>query len=102
MPKTRSARRPALLHLQASYWPVRGARRGVKSVRRRLADEDSGVDDARAEAEEAMKALVDIRKPNPDAVRQATDRKEAATSPASLSTARDGGRHGRRGVDHHG
>jgi len=53
-----------------------GARRGVKSVRRRIAEKDAEADDARAEAEEAMKALDEIKKANPDAVKKATDRKK--------------------------
>ncbi|MHC5057777.1 MAG: hypothetical protein ACYTKD_24160 [Planctomycetota bacterium] len=53
-----------------------GARRGVKNVRRRLAEKDAETNDARAEAEEAMKALDEIKKANPDAVKKATDRKK--------------------------
>jgi hypothetical protein len=53
-----------------------GARRGVKSVRRRLADKDAEAEEARAEAEDAMQALDEIKKANPDAVKKATDRKK--------------------------
>jgi hypothetical protein len=53
-----------------------GARRGVKSVRRRLAERDAEVDGARAEAEDAMEALDEIKKAHPDAVKKATNKKK--------------------------
>ncbi|MHC5054598.1 MAG: hypothetical protein ACYTKD_07765 [Planctomycetota bacterium] len=53
-----------------------GARRGVKSVRRRLVEKDAEVDGARAEAEEAMEALDEIKKGNPDAVKKATNKRK--------------------------
>jgi hypothetical protein len=52
-----------------------GARRGVKSVRRRLAEKDAETKGARAEAEDAMRALDEIKKANPDAVKKATNSK---------------------------
>jgi len=52
-----------------------GARRGVRSVRRRLATKDAETNDARAEAEDAMRALDEIKKANPDAVKKATSSK---------------------------
>jgi chromosome segregation ATPase len=53
-----------------------GTRRGVKSVRRRLATKDAETNDARAEAEDAMRALDEIKKTNADAVRKATNSKK--------------------------
>ncbi len=53
-----------------------GARRGVRSVRRRLATKDAETNDARAEAEDAMRALDEIKKANPDAVKKATNKRK--------------------------
>ena len=53
-----------------------GARRGVKRARKRAAEKDAEVEEARAEAEDAMKALDEIKKANPDAVKKATSRKK--------------------------
>jgi hypothetical protein len=52
-----------------------GARHGIKRVRRRAAEKDAEIEEARAEAEDAMKALDEIKKADPDAVRKATNRK---------------------------
>ena len=53
-----------------------GTRRGVKSVRRRLATKDAETSDARAEAEDAMRALDEIKKTHADAVKKATGKKK--------------------------
>lgn len=53
-----------------------GARRGIKKARRRAAEKDAEVEEARAEAEDAMKALDEIKKADPDAVKKATNRKK--------------------------
>jgi hypothetical protein len=53
-----------------------GARRGIKRARRRAAEKDAEVAEARAEAEDAMKALDEIKKADPDAVKKATNRKK--------------------------
>ena len=53
-----------------------GARRGVKRARKRAAEKDAEVEEARAEAEDAMKALDEIKKANPDAVKKATNKKK--------------------------
>jgi len=53
-----------------------GARRGIKRVRRKLAEKDAEANDAHAEAEDAMKALDEIKKAHPDAVKKATNKKK--------------------------
>jgi hypothetical protein len=53
-----------------------GTRRGVKSVRRRLATKDAETNDARAEADDAMRALDEIKKTHADAVKKATNKKK--------------------------
>ncbi len=53
-----------------------GARRGIKRARTRAAEKDAEVEEVRAEAEDAMKALDEIKKANPDAVKKATSRKK--------------------------
>jgi hypothetical protein len=53
-----------------------GARRGIKRVRRRAAEKDAETAEAHAEAEDAMRALDEIKKANPEAVKKATDRKK--------------------------
>ncbi|MHC5057361.1 MAG: hypothetical protein ACYTKD_22020 [Planctomycetota bacterium] len=52
-----------------------GARRGIKRVRQRAAEKDAEAAEAHAEAEDAMRALDEIKKANPEAVKKATDRK---------------------------
>ena len=53
-----------------------GARRGIKRVRRKLAEKDAEANDAHAEAEDAMRALDEIKKAHPDAVKKATGKKK--------------------------
>ncbi|MHC5058180.1 MAG: hypothetical protein ACYTKD_26270 [Planctomycetota bacterium] len=53
-----------------------GARRGIKRARKRAAEKDAEVEEARAEAEDAMKALDEIKKANRDAVKKATNKKK--------------------------
>ncbi|MHC4200786.1 MAG: hypothetical protein ACYSU0_12405 [Planctomycetota bacterium] len=53
-----------------------GARRGIKRVRRKLADKDAEANDAHAEAQDAMRALDEIKRSHPDAVKKATNKKK--------------------------
>jgi hypothetical protein len=52
-----------------------GARRGIKRVRQCAAEKDAEAAEARAEAEDAMRALDEIKKGHPDAVKKATNKK---------------------------
>jgi len=51
-------------------------RRGVKTVRQRMADKDAELDAARSETEEAMQALDEVKRAHPDAVKAAADRQK--------------------------
>ena len=51
-------------------------RRGVKTVRQRMAEKDAEVDAARSETEEAMQALDEVKSRHPQTVKAATDRKK--------------------------
>jgi len=51
-------------------------RRGVKSVRARMAEKDADLDAARSETEEAMQAHDEIKGAHPDAVKAAADRQK--------------------------
>ena len=53
-----------------------GARRGVKKARKQAAEKDAEVEEAHAEAEDAMRALDEIKKAHPDAVKKATSGKK--------------------------
>jgi hypothetical protein len=49
-------------------------RRGVKTVRRRMAEKDAELEGARAEVDEAMQALDEVKAAHPKAVKAAADR----------------------------
>jgi len=51
-------------------------RRGVKTVRARMAEKDAELDAARTETEEAMQALDEVKRAHPDAVKAAADRQK--------------------------
>ena len=51
-------------------------RRGVKSVRARIAEKDAEVESSRAETDEAMQALDEVKQAHPDAVKAAADRQK--------------------------